>query len=114
MNKSFEYKYPNKEEEEKFSVREGKDDQHEDLCSEYGDEDVKEKINLPVNTNEEIIQNIEVPKQICTPKKEEIQFENIRYEEKDNNIEDNMTKPKTVLKSKRVVKKEDMCNDVEK
>ena len=111
MNKSFEYKYPNKEEEEKFSVREGKDDQHEDLCSEYGDEDVKEKINLPVNTNEEIIQNIEVPKQICTPKKEEIQFENIRYE--DNNIEDNMTKPKTVLKSKRVVKKEDMCNDVE-
>ena len=113
MNKSFEYKYPNKEEEEKFSVREGKDDQHEDLCSEYGDEDVKEKINLPVNTNEEIIQNIEVPKQICTPKKEEIQFENLRYEEKDNNIEDNMTKPKTVLKSKRVVKKEDMCNDVE-
>ena len=113
MNKSFEYKYPNKEEEEKFSVREGKDDQHEDLCSEYGDEDVKEKINLPVNTNEEIIQNIEVPKQICTPKKEEVQFENIRYEEKDNNIEDNMTKPKTVLKSKRVVKKEDMCNDVE-
>ena len=111
MNKSFEYKYPNKEEEEKFSVREGKDNQHEDLCSEYGDEDVKEKINLPVKTNEEI-QNIEVPKQLCTPKKEEIQFENIRYEEKDNIVEDNMTKPKNVLKSKRVIKKEDMCNDV--